>query len=249
MEGRMTIPVIRTIIVDDEPLARRRVRSLLNAEPGFEIIGEAADGLEALKAIAERGPDLVFLDVQMPGLDGLGVASGITIDPAPLIVFVTAFDKFAASAFDLDAADYLLKPYDADRFGAAVSRVRRRLGTGPRAPAPPLDHLVATSAGQMRLLAVGLIERVEAAGNYADVTMAGGATHLVRQSLSAIAEQLPQHFVRVHRSTIIRLDRVVGVEGTGHGDALIALSDGTTAPLSRRYRSTLMDRIAAVRSR
>lgn len=249
MEGRITSAAIRTIIVDDEPPARQRIRKLLSAADGFNVVGEASDGVQALAMIASERPDLVFLDVQMPGMDGLSVAAQTNKNQAPLIVFVTAYDKFATSAFDLDAVDYLLKPYDADRFSATLSRVRRRLGLGPQIPVPAIEHLVATSAGQMRLLAVALIERIEAAGNYADVVMAGGVTHLVRQSLSNIADQLPAPFVRVQRSTIIRLDRIIGIKSKGHGDALILLADGTTAPLSRRFRARLMDRITDGRSR
>lgn len=240
---------IRTLVVDDEPLARRRVRNLLSGHDGFEVVGEASDGVAALAAITMKRPDLIFLDIQMPGLDGIGAAKAMPINARPLIVFVTAFDRFAVSAFDLDAADYLLKPYDADRFGATIDRVRRRLGSGVTDSPTPVDHLVATAAGQVRLLQVGGVERIDAAGNYAEVTMAGGTRHLVRQTLSAIAHDLPPTFVRVHRSTIIRVDRVASIEGTGHGDARIVLTDETIAPLSRRFRPTLLERLAALRSR
>ena len=244
----MTAPRIRTLVVDDEPMARQRVRTLLSAHDGFEVVGEPADGIAALQAISTEQPGLVFLDVQMPGLDGLGVAGRLPVPP-PLIVFVTAFDRFAATAFTLDAADYLLKPYDRDRFAATVARVRRRLGCAADRAVVPIQHLVATSAGQVRLLPVSLVERIDAAGNYGEVTMAGGARHLVREPLSAILEQLPDPFVRVHRSTVIRADRVASIEGRGHGDATIVLMDGSVAPLSRRFRPGLAARLAAVGSR
>ena len=244
----MTALPIRTLVVDDEPLARQRVRMLLSAHDGFEVVGDAADGVAALQAISADQPDLVFLDVQMPGLDGLGVAGRLPVPP-PLIVFVTAFDRFAATAFTLDAADYLLKPYDSDRFAASVARVRRRLGRTADEFAAPIQHLVATSAGQVRLLPVSLVERIDAAGNYGEVTMMGGARHLVRETLSSILEQLPDSFVRVHRSAVIRIDRVVSIEGRGHGDATIVLMDGSVAPLSRRFRPGLAARLGAIRSR
>jgi two-component system, LytTR family, response regulator len=235
---------IRVLVVDDEPLARSRIGRLLSDHDEFKMVGEAADGVSALDLIAAERPDLVFLDIQMPALDGLGVAGAMEVDPPPLIVFVTAFDRFAASAFDLDAVDYLLKPYDADRFAATLERVRRRLAIATSADPVPVEHLVAISMGEVRLLPVQMIERIEAAGNYAEVTMAGGDRPLVRQSLSAIEGQLPQNFLRIHRSTIIRLDRIMSVVSAGHGDARILLSNGSTALVSRRYRAALSQCIA-----
>jgi two-component system, LytTR family, response regulator len=239
---------IRVLVVDDEPLARSRIGRLLSDHDEFKMVGEAADGVSALDLIAAERPDLIFLDIQMPALDGLGVAGAMKVDPPPLIVFVTAFDRFAASAFDLDAVDYLLKPYDADRFAATLERVRRRLVIATSADPVPVEHLVAISMGEVRLLPVQMIERIEAAGNYAEVIMAGGDRPLVRQSLSAIEEQLPRNFLRVHRSTIIRVDRATSIASAGHGDAHILLSDGSTALVSRRYRAALAKRIA-LRSR
>ena len=231
---------VRVVIVDDEPLARRRMDRLVRGAEDFQVVGEAANGIDALRLFGELKPDVMFLDVQMPGVDGLGVASRLPVTDRPLLVFVTAFDQFAASAFDLDAVDFLLKPYDQDRFEATISRIRRRLGR-PSAGKPfAIEHLLSIAFGRVRLLPVAAVERIDAAGNYVEVAMADGAAHLVRHTISALAAELPSPpFFQVNRSSIIRVDRVAEVVSKGRGDAEIVLADGTRTTLSRRYRAKL----------
>jgi len=230
-------------IVDDEPLARRRLRDLLADHPDMRLVGEAGDGRTALEMIALASPDLLFLDMQMPERHGLDVASALTGSARPLIVFVTAFDQFAAQAFELYAVDYLLKPFDDLRFAAMLDRVRRRLGRAAIAPTARLEHVVATAAGRVRLVPVDDIERAEAAGNYVNVVTARGS-YLVRQTLAGLAADLPQdRFVRVHRSALVRIDRVREIRAAGHGDAELELADGAIVPVSRRFRQSLERRL------
>lgn len=230
---------IRVSIVDDEPLARRRLKDLLADHHDMRLVGEAGDGNAALAMIRQAPADLLFLDMQMPERHGLEVASALQVNLAPLIVFVTAFDQFAAQAFELDAVDYLLKPFDDLRFAAMLDRVRRRLGVSTGTAKATLEHVVAISAGRIRLVPVDEIERAEAAGNYVNLVTARG-NHLVRQSLASLATDLPQgRFLRVHRSALIRVDCIREIRATSHGDAQLELANGDIVAVSRRFRRQL----------
>ena len=220
---------IRTLIVDDEPLARRGIRQLLAAHREFVVVGEARDGGEALRALASFKPDLVFLDVQMPGLDGMSVVRLHGAERMPVTVFVTAHDEFAVKAFEAEALDYLVKPLSEARFRATIARVLERLRSRPVRRIP-----VATAAGE-RLLDPSEIDWIAAQDDHARIH--SGAQHYrVRTSLSALETQLDAAgFARVHRSAIVRLDRIRELQaGDGQGDATVVLYDGTVVPVSRR---------------
>ncbi|MGH9774444.1 MAG: LytR/AlgR family response regulator transcription factor [Candidatus Acidiferrales bacterium] len=245
---------IRTLIVDDEPLGRERIRSLLEGDPEIEIAGECGSGLEALEAIEQAKPDLVFLDVQMPEMDGFEVLSALESEQMPVVIFVTAYDKYAVRAFEVHALDYLLKSFDRDRFEAALRRAKseiaQRQGTriDPRLTAllddlqrqkKILIRLVVRSGGRISFLRAEEIDWIEAADNYA-LLHAGRDKHLVRETMSSLADRLdPEKFQRIHRSTIVNLDRVRELEPLFHGDYLVRLRDGTELTLSRNYREKL----------
>ena len=261
---------LRAMIVDDEPLARERIRSLLKRHRDVEIAAECADGPSAVSAISRLAPDLVFLDVQMPRMDGFEVLraifpresngprakSSVNADPhsAPAIIFVTAYDQYALRAFDANALDYLLKPFDRERFDRALSRARRQIETEKRehlsarlealvrALEPPprfLDRLVVRSAGRVVFLKTDEIDWIEAAGNYACLH-SGAESHLLRETMSTLETKLdPARFVRIHRSAIVNLDRVKEIQPSFHGDAVVLLRGGKRLPLSRNYREKL----------
>ena len=238
--------MIRTLIVDDEPLARLRLRNLLAAESGFSLIGEAHHGELAVTLIEAERPDLVFLDVQMPTMTGFELIAAIGADAMPTTVFVTAYDEFAVKAFEAQAVDYLLKPFDDIRFGQVLDRVRRgRAPLGERLkpvmdliPTPP--RLIARSRGVTRIIGFEEIDWISAAGDYAEVHC-GHRAWLVNESLSALTKRLPiADFARVHRSAIVRLDRVTEVTTTAHGDGTLILKTGMQMRFSRRYRSSVV---------
>jgi two-component system LytT family response regulator len=245
--------MIRTLIVDDEPVARRRIRRLLGNEPDVEIVGECGDGRAAIDAIRTLGPDLVFLDVQMPEADGFAVLRAVG-ESMPAVVFVTAFDQYALGAFEVHALDYLLKPFNRKRFGQAVARARehvtriaerrtderlRNLLKDLRIPKRYLTRFVVRSEGRVRLVESHQVDWIEAADNYA-VLHVGAATHAVRDTMNRLAEELdPETFVRIHRSTIVRIDRVRELLPAFHGDFIVVLHDGTRLSLSRSYRQPL----------
>lgn len=244
---------IRALVVDDEPLARERIRTLLADEADIEVVAECGDGVEAVRAIEELDPDLVFLDVQMPEVDGFEVLEAIGPDRAPVVVFVTAYDEYAIRAFDVHALDYLLKPFDRERFEEAVGRarasVRARAGVDREKLARLLDELreerryleriVVKTAGRVVFLAVDEIDWIGGAGNYIELH-AGGRKHLVRDTLKAMESKLdPDTFVRVHRSHIVNLDRVRAMEPWFHGEYVLTLEDGTELRASRTYSDRL----------
>jgi two-component system LytT family response regulator len=241
--------VIRVLVVDDEPLARRRLTSLLAKEHDLEIVGEAGDGRSAIVAIREHRPDLVFLDVQMPEPDGFGVLRSIGPERMPVVVFVTAHDQYAVRAFEVHALDYLLKPFDRERFQQTLERARAQLRRGPKAAERVIDLLegfdqaaarperfVLKSGGRVQFLRAEEIDWAGAERNYVALH-AGGRAHLLRQTLTALEAQLdPRRFVRIHRSTIANLDRVLEIQPSFQGEHVVVLKDGTRLSLSRRYR-------------
>jgi len=252
---------VRTIIVDDEPLARDKTRRYLERESDVEIIAECCDGKEALETIERLRPNLVFLDVQMPELDGFEVLESLDPEALPAIVFVTAFDQYAIRAFDVHAIDYLLKPFDPQRFAAAMSRVRETLGQ-PAAPTGMEDQLrrlleevrqqrpafaerlVVKSSGRVVFIKVAQIDWVDAAGNYVKLNLHGGESHLLRETMAGLERRLdPQKFLRIHRSTIINVERIQELQQQFHGDYLVVLEDGQRLTLSRSYRERLQELI------
>jgi len=245
---------IRTLIVDDELLARERLRQLLEGEPEIELVGECADGREAIAAIQKESPDLIFLDVQMPELDGFGVLQAVTIEPAPVIVFVTAHDKFALRAFEVHAVDYLLKPFDRERFkkalGRALDRVQHRQGgvqsQGQSAviaelkpPARPLERLAVKTGGRVIFVKLDDIDYIEAAHNYVELHVEK-QSHLLRETLNAMEARLPsEKFVRISRSIIVNIERVRELQPLFYGEYTVTLHNGARLTLSRRYRDSL----------
>jgi two-component system, LytTR family, response regulator len=234
---------IRALLVDDERPARRKMARFLEAADDFEIAGEAEDGASAVAAIGRLHPDVVFLDVQMPGMDGFEVASSIEA-PLPEIVFVTAHDQFALKAFEVHALDYLLKPYDEDRFKKVLDRVRSRR-RGDQDLAARIQQMLATARYPDRVLVtenersffipIAEIDWVEGARNYV-VLHAGGKTHTMRATLDGISKKLdPAAFVRVNRSAIVRLDGIRELQPWFHGEYKIVMRDGSTVMWSRRF--------------
>ena len=247
----------RVLIVDDEPLARKRIRRMLGGEPDMSVVGECADGLAALSAIKDLNPDLVFLDVQMPEMNGLEVIRAIGPHSLPAFVFVTAYDSYALQAFEAEALDYLLKPFDSLRFRETLQRVRRRLGENrdrlseqisqlaSRFGAGPqyLQRLVVKMEDRMILVNVEEVDWLEAAGNYVCVH-AGKQSHVVRDSLNHLESCLdPARFARIHRSTLVNLNRIRELRPHWHGDYRITLHSGQVLPLSRRYREGLAEKL------
>jgi two-component system LytT family response regulator len=223
---------IRALIVDDEPLARRGIRQLLAPFPDVRVIGECRDGREAMRVLAGMKPDLVFLDIQMPGLDGMDVTRLRGTGRLPHIVFVTAHEEFAVQAFEAEALDYLVKPLSEARFRATMTRVlaRFRAETGGRIPVP-------TPEGEL-LLDAGEIDWIEAQDDHADIH-AGRHRYRVRQSLTEFESRLdPARFARVHRSAIVRLDHVRELREEAQ-ETVVMLRDGTALPVSRRRRAQL----------
>ena len=252
---------IRTLIVDDEPAARDGMRHLLTADPEIVLAGECTNGREAAVAIRDTAPDLVFLDVQMPELDGFGVLREVGVERAPMVVFVTAFDQYALRAFDVHAIDYLLKPFTDDRFRQSLDRAKQqvrqgRLGDLSRKLAALLDHdepapvreryldrLVVKSGGKVTLLPVDEIEWIDAEGDYVRIHV-GKTWHLLRETMKNLEDQLDSaRFVRIHRSTIVNLEKVKELQPFFRGEYVVVLHNGTTLKLSRGYRDNLEARL------
>jgi len=236
---------LRALIVDDMPLSRSRVRRYLTEEPDVEIVGECGDGETALREIERLNPDVLLLDVQMPGLSGLGLLDRLPVESRPAVVFITAFEEFAVQAFAAEAVDYLLKPFDHERLRQALAKVRARLrgkaNGEPQAEEVPkektyLDRVAVKSIGRIEYVATAAIDWIETAGNYLSLHC-GKDNHLVRETMSQIESQLdPKVFVRIHRSTIVRIEAVQAVEPLFNGDRAVTLRDGTKLTLSRSYR-------------
>jgi two-component system LytT family response regulator len=243
MHTSITEP-LTALVVDDEAPARRRLYDLLRAAPGVGDIVEAADGRAALSLLDSGRPDLVFLDVQMPGLSGLELVDAFGAARMPLTVFVTAYDQHAIRAFDANALDYLLKPFSDERFEATMARVTRRLGERSPPPASVYwDRLVVKGDGTTHLVKAAEIDWIEAVGVYVHLYV-GGKPLLYRSPLHLLADKLdPQRFVRIHRSAIINLDSVVRLAPISHGEFEVLLSHGGRARVSRTFRSQLERRL------
>lgn len=245
---------IRTLIIDDEPLARDKIRILLAKDPEIEIVGEAANGHEAVEMIKRDSPDLVFLDIQMPVLDGFGVLQKVGADRVPGVVFVTAYDQYALQAFEVHALDYLLKPFAQKRFSETVQRAKDQLRRRPDGAVAQqilsllnglgsahryLERLVIKSNGRVFFLKVDDVDWIEAAGNYLNIHI-GSQAHLLRETMNNIETQLePRKFVRIHRSTMVNIERIKELSPMFHGDYAVTLMNGTRLTLSRSYREKL----------
>jgi two-component system LytT family response regulator len=234
---------MRALIADDEAPARAKIRRLLEAAGGVELVGEAGTGREAVAAIKRTRPDVVFLDIQMPGLDGFGVVEAVERDGGPFIVFVTANDQHALRAFEVGAVEYLLKPFTPERFAQVLERARERIvspAVAPRVEASALAflrRLLVIDNGRAVFLPVERIDRIEAERNYVQLR-SGTDTYRLRATIGSLAERLdPAQFLRLNRSTLVRLDAVREMNEWSHGDFRVVLHDGTELIWSRRYRA------------
>jgi len=244
--------MIRAVIADDEAPAREKLERWVAEQPDMTVAGTAEDGLSAARHIERLRPDVAFLDVQMPTLSGLQVAAQLEPSSAPLIVFVTAFDEHAVKAFDLNAVDYLLKPYDLDRFARTVQRVRERLHAHEsgatavavgRAGAPSCERLLVPDGERLQLIDAASIEWLEADDNYVHVHTAA-RNYLLRRTLQDLLSQLgEQRFVRIHKSTAVNLGSIGSLTPLFKGDYEIQLHNGRALRLSRRYREAFFARI------
>jgi two-component system, LytTR family, response regulator len=253
---------MRIVIVDDEPLGRLAVRQQLEGFPGADIVAECGDGASAVEAIVREAPDVLFLDVQMPGLSGFDVLERLGAEAVPAVVFVTAYDRFALRAFEAHAVDYLLKPIDPDRFREAYARAAvaiehegreratgrldallARLAERPRETPAPLERLVVRENGRLHFVAVAAIEWVEAAGNYVKLHV-GPEQHVMRQTVERLAARLgPERFVRIRRSALVNIAAIRALEPYGKGSYVVFLRDGTKL-VSSRYAGQALRRLA-----
>lgn len=254
---------IRVLVVDDEVLARRNLLVLLGRDGEVEVVGECASGPEAVEAIGGLSPDLVFLDVQMPELDGFAVLEALGDTPLPTVVFVTAYDRYALKAFEVEALDYLLKPFDDERFNRTLHRAKQairqrhmqdlsqsliavvdRYRQQPAQSGPVyLNRIMVRSAGRLHFLEAGELDWIEAADYYACLHTAG-RTHLLRRSMNDLERELdPASFARIHRSTIVNLSRVRELRLDPNGEAAALLRDGTSLRVSRAYRERLQAKL------
>lgn len=243
---------LRTLIVDDEPLARERLRQLCRAEGDLELVGECGDGQAAVAAIESLHPDLVFLDVRMPGVDGFAVLEAVGGDRFPAVVFVTAYDEYAVRAFDVHAVDYLLKPVSRERFAKTAERIRTQgaEGLGQKLLAllgdlkreeRYLGRLLIRAGGRIVLVKTDDIDWIDGAGNYLKIHV-GRESYLLRHTMSGLEERLdPRRFLRIHRSTIVNVDRIVELQTAYSGEYVAVLHNSTRLVISRSYRGKLED--------
>ena len=258
MNGEQPSAPIRVLIADDEPLGRERLRMLLAAEAGVEIVAECEDGIDAIDAIQRLRPHLVFLDVQMPNGGGFDVIRAIGVAKMPPVIFVTAYDQYALRAFDVHALDYLLKPFDRERFQQALTRARQQLErrsagdlerrllelvqdlrSSPNRP----ERFVIKSGGRVFFVRADEIDWIEAAGNYVKLHV-GADTHVFRETMNALEAQLdPDIFFRIHRSHIVNIERIRELQPWFNGEYVVFLRTGARLTLSRGYREKLQDRI------
>jgi two-component system, LytTR family, response regulator len=241
---------LRALIVDDEPVARRRLRALLESEATVEIIGECEDGTAAIDDIRRSRPDVVFLDVQMPGLDGFDVVDALEPAEQPAIVFVTAYDRYAVRAFDVHAVDYLLKPFERARLRKTLARLEtlndardaaRRVHAAVESvrAQQPLRRVLVKSAGKVYAVRLEDVDSIQSAGHYLEMH-AGSATHLVRGSIGWIETRLdPARFTRIHRSVIVNVDRIRELQPAFHGEFVVILQNGRRLRCSRSYGDAL----------
>jgi two-component system LytT family response regulator len=248
----MTAQTIRALIVDDEAPARDRVRALLATAGDISIVGECTNGIEAVAAIRRERPALITLDIQMPGLDGFGVLSHLRADEMPVTIFVTAYDEHALRAFDVGAADYVLKPIQADRFALALARAIARISGDDGSARPEvstlrhlrengryLDRIAIEAQGSMQLIPVGGVRWFEGADNYVRVHT-GTSSHVLRITMHALEQQLdPARFMRVHRSAIVSFASVTRLERGRHGEGTLVLDDGTAVRVARTRATRL----------
>lgn len=250
---------IRTLIIDDEPLARRRVRKLLGADPDFDILGECANGREAIREILAQKPQLIFLDVQMPEINGFEVIEAVSENSLPeaalpMVVFVTAYDKYAVRAFEVQAVDYLLKPFDRARFDKAIRQIKLRLKTEDdselstrtlallevfRAKTSYLERFIIKTGGRVFFIKTDEIDWLEAEGKYVRLHT-GKDSHLLREAISNVEARLdPKKFLRIHRSHIVNIERIKELEPWFHNEYRVILRDGTKLMMSRSCRKRL----------
>jgi two-component system LytT family response regulator len=247
----MTAPALRVLIADDEPAALNGLARRLSEVAQVDIVRRCRNGIEALEGIRETKPDAAFLDVAMPGLSGVDVVRALSPSERPYIVFVTAYDRFAVQAFDLHAVDYLLKPFDRERLRATVARLRERQphrdeGLDDLLRASPLDRLVVKDGETVLVIPTKDIDWCEADDNYVRIH-AGARRHLVRMTMRRLEEQLPgAHFARIHRSTIVNLERVRACAPLGGGEYRVTLCNGVRLVLSRGYRAAVLNRLSAL---
>lgn len=258
----MTNPMpIKVALVDDEPLALEYLQSLVADLSGVEIVGTYRNGREAISGIADANVDLLFLDVQMPGLDGFQVVEQLQSDAAPLIVFATAYDEFALKAFELNAVDYVLKPFDPARIATAVERARERLASKAllersksdvlgaidnlqpqrvraMSAEESLEKLPIKDGSETHFVAFEDIGWIDAAGDYMCVH-AGGQTHILRSTMKELSRKLPDIFVRIHRSTIVNARKITSAESLPKGESLLHLDDGVSLKVSRNFRQEI----------
>ena len=236
-------PTFRVVIADDEPMARKRLVRLLQQEPDVEIVAQCVGGEAAVAAINSTKVDLAFLDVQMPDLDGFSLLERIPAERMPYVVFVTAFDEFAIRAFDVNAMDYLLKPYDTARFRKAMERARERSVADPKAAKEEgrgrslhLERIAVPVGGGIRVVRTRDIESFETDGNYVRLN-AAGARYMVRKTAAELESKLdPKHFIRIHRRFIVNIDKVHEVQPWFSGDAIVVMQSGSKLRLSRTHR-------------
>jgi two-component system LytT family response regulator len=249
-------PLIRVLLVDDEPLALSMMREMLQSDPQVEIVGESVNGREALAAIRAHSPDLLFLDVQMPELGGFELLDSLEPGRIPYVIFVTAYDQYAVRAFEVHALDYLLKPFDQERFNTAWQRARARILSERnggmdqkiltlledlKAGNRYLERLVIKASGRIYFLDINEVDWIEAEGNYVSVHTAK-KSHLLRETIGSLESQLdPKKFVRIHRSSIVRIASIRELQPWFHGEYRVNLENGTQLALSRNYRDKLQD--------
>lgn len=249
-------PRVRVLLVDDEPLARAMLREMLSDDQDVEIVGECVNGREAVEAINTTTPDLLFLDVQMPEVGGFEVLKALGNEQIPYVIFVTAYDQYAVRAFEVHALDYLLKPFDRERFDLSWQRAKAQIlqirdgGVDQRiltlleemkAGNKYLERLVIKAAGRIYFLETNEIDWIEAEGNYVSVHT-GKKSHLLRETISSLESQLdPKKFLRIHRSSIVRIDRIRELQPWFHGEFRVVLQNGMQLTLSRNYRDKLQE--------
>ncbi len=245
---------VRAIIVDDEPPGRQKIREMLKNEPDVELVAECTNGPEAVDAIRAKSPNLVFLDIQMPGLDGFGMLEALGNNHVPVVIFVSTYDQYALQAFEVHALDYLLKPFDKQRFQHSLRQAKTQIEKekqgnfhqrllslleGLGAARKHANRLVVRSWGRVFFLKTDEIDWIEAAGNYVRLHV-GTDTHLFRETMRAIQKKLdPNQFIRIHRSTFVNIEKIKELQPWFHGEYVVILRDGTQLTMSRSYRNNL----------